>query len=187
MEPFIRDGTHLRTGRPFKRLGGMRSREALANWLLCVTVNAVDQRKLTFSSDPTGGDGIIHDEASGDTWLTEHVYIPPRSAADSRDLKALILDAIEQKRSKGGHAYASGKTLVVFLDAGTGMWFPNRVARELPQPLHFEAVWAVGLQGVSEGVYTYGVTLLDATEGDAPTYIVCISVDFDLWEVIIIQ
>jgi hypothetical protein len=29
LEPFIRNGQHLATGRPFKRLNGMRSREAL--------------------------------------------------------------------------------------------------------------------------------------------------------------
>lgn len=187
LEPFIKDGTHLRTGYPLKRLGGMRSREALANWLLCVTVNAVDGRKLNFSSDPTGGDGIVHDECGGETWPTEHVFIPSRSACDGCDAKALILDAIEHKRSKGGAAYASGKTLVVFLDAPAGKWFPNRVARELRQPLYFEAVWVVGLQGVSEGVYTYGVTLLDAAEGDAPTYLVRIAANFESWEVTDLQ
>jgi hypothetical protein len=165
----------------------MRSREVLANWLLCITVNAVDGRKLTFSSDPTGGDGIVHDETSGDTWLTEHVYIPPKSASECTDANALILDAIEQKRSKGGQAYASGKTLVVFLDAAGGTWFPNRVARELPQPLQFEAVWVVGLQGISEGAYTYGVTLLDTADGNAPTYLVRIAADFVLWEVTQLQ
>ena len=30
LNPFIHMGWHLKTGRPFKRLAGMRSREALA-------------------------------------------------------------------------------------------------------------------------------------------------------------
>ena len=34
LEPFVRNGEHLQTGKPFKRFGGMRSREILANWLL---------------------------------------------------------------------------------------------------------------------------------------------------------
>jgi hypothetical protein len=39
VEPFIRNGEHLETGKPFKRFGGLRSRELLANWLLCAVVN----------------------------------------------------------------------------------------------------------------------------------------------------
>src|SRR5437763_348436 len=134
LEPFVRDGNHLRSGKPFKNFGGMRSREVLANWLLCVAINSAENRQLMFSSDPVGGDGIIQDGATGQTWPTEHVYIPRREALEELDGKTLILEAINQKREKGGKAYASGKTLVVFLDAGAGEWFPNKVARELPDP-----------------------------------------------------
>lgn len=112
LAPFVRNGAHLRTGKPFERFGGMRSREILANWLLCATLNAVDGRSLTFSSDPTGGDGIVQDATTGDTWQTEHVFVPPQAGNESPDAKTLILNAIEQKRSKGGAAYAEGKTLV---------------------------------------------------------------------------
>jgi hypothetical protein len=187
IEPFVRDGAHLQTGKPFKQLGGMRSREVLANWLLCATINAVDKRELVFSSDPIGSDGIVQDGATGQTWPTEHVLVPRQSACDGLDAKALILNAIEQKRAKGGAAYASGKTLVVLLDAGGGEWFPNKLARELPSLLHFAAVWVVGLQKVEDGAYIYGVTLLDTSSGNAPTYLVRISNSFDSWEVTDIQ
>jgi len=40
LEPFIRDGGHLQSGKPFEKLGGMRSREALANWFVCVARSA---------------------------------------------------------------------------------------------------------------------------------------------------
>jgi len=187
IEPFVRNGAHLQTGKPFKQLGGMRSREVLANWLLCATINAVDKQELMFSSDPIGSDGIVQDRATGQTWPTEHVLVPRQSAGDGLDAKALILRAIEQKRTKGGAAYASGKTLVVFLDAGAGEWFPNKVARELPSPLHFDAVWVVGLQKVEDGAYIYGVTLLDMSSGNAPTYLVRIGNNFDSWEVMDLQ
>jgi hypothetical protein len=67
LEPFIRNGRHLATGRPFKQFGGLLSREVLANWLLCVVINSTTQEteQVTFSSDPIGGDGIIHHDASG--------------------------------------------------------------------------------------------------------------------------
>jgi hypothetical protein len=33
----------------------MRSREILANWLVCVATNAATEGELTFCSDPIGG------------------------------------------------------------------------------------------------------------------------------------
>jgi hypothetical protein len=187
IEPFVKSGAHLQSGKPFEKLGGMRSREVLANWLLCATINAIDGRRMTFSSDPTGGDGIVRDEDSGETCPTEHVMVPRQRAGDKADAQALILEAIELKRSKGGAAYASGKTLVVFLDADAGAWFPNRVARALPQPLHFAAVWVVGLQKIDDGAYIYGLTHLDMITGNAPTFLVRITPDFDAWEVTDVQ
>jgi len=118
MEPFVRDGAHLQSGKRFKQLGDMRSREILANWLVCVTINAVNGQELMFSSDPIGGDGIIQDGGTGETWATEHVMVPSHAAGKDDDAKSLILKAIEQKRTKGGAAYAEGKTLVVFLMQG---------------------------------------------------------------------
>jgi hypothetical protein len=183
MEPFIRDGIHLQSGKPFQKLGGMRSREALANWLLCAVMTATGQRNLTFSSDPVGGDGILIDSNTDETFQAEHVMVPRLKGGENADAHSLVLDAIEQKRTKGGKAYASGKTLVVFLDAGAGEWFPNRVAKALPQPLHFDTVWVVGLQGIDDGEYVYGVVSLDLSAGKAPTFLVRLSKDFTDWTV----
>ena len=109
LEPFIRDGAHLQSGKPFARFGGMRSREILANWLLCVTINAALGKELTFSSDPTGGDGVIYDTATGETWNTEHVMVPRFAAGEEPDAHELIVEAIELKYRKGGAAYAAEK------------------------------------------------------------------------------
>jgi hypothetical protein len=185
LERFIRDGEHLQTGKPFERFDGLRSRELLGNWLLCVAFNFHHNAdRMTFTSDPLGGDGIIYDETTKETWPTEHVLTPVDRGDKPPDLEALILKAIEEKQAKGGAAYAKGKTLVVFLNAGGGgAWFPNRVAKRLPAKLDFGAVWVVGLHRVEEGQYVYGVTLLDASEGDAPAWLVRIGKDFDTWEV----
>jgi hypothetical protein len=186
LEPYIRNhANHLQTGRPFQNFGDMRSREALANWLLCATINAVEpQRQLSFvnTDDLIRGDGIIHDETSGEIFPTEHVMVPSQQTGDAQ---ALILKAINDKRNKGDAAYASGMTLVVFVNASTGEWFPNKVARALPDPLYFETVWVVSLQRVEgNGSYVYGVTHLDVSQGGAPAFLVHISPDFDAWEVI---
>ena len=187
LEPFIRDGEHLQTGKPFKRFGGMRSREVLANWLLCVTMNWADDLGLTFSSDPLGGDGIICNLATGEKWQTEHVMVTRLRPGQRGDAQSLILKAIEQKRRKGGAAYATGKTLVVFLEAGAGTWFPNRVTRRLPEPLYFAAAWVVGLHCAVEGEYVYSATSLDVSEGDAPSFLVRIGKGFNAWTIERIQ
>jgi hypothetical protein len=187
LEPFIRNGKHLQTGKPFENFDGMRSREILANWLLCATANSVDGRDLTFSSDPVGGDGIICDTTTGETWPTEHVMVPRLRTGQVADAHTLILEKVEQKRNKGGAAYATGKTLVVFLEADVGEWFPNRVARGLPQPLYFATAWVVGLRGVEAGEYVYNVTHLDMSQGNVPAFIVRIAKNFDTWSVKRIQ
>lgn len=192
LEPFVRDGQHLLTGKPFKRFGGMRSREVLANWLICVAANSEHRvDRFTFTSDPIGSDGIILDTVTQTSWPTEHIMVPkarPNVAAEKkRDIGTRILDAVVLKQNKGGGgaAYARGKQLVVFIDADGGPWFPNKIVKQLPRPLDFDEVWAVGLQGVEAGVYVYGVTQLKfpVAGGNAPTWLVLIGKDFDTWRV----
>ena len=65
IEPFVKDAAHLQSRKPFTKFGGMRSREIVANWLLCATIQAVDKRELLFYSDPIGGDGILQAAATG--------------------------------------------------------------------------------------------------------------------------
>ena len=186
LEPFIRDGQHLETGKPFKRFGGLRSRELLANFLLCVALNsATHADRLTFFSDPLGGDGVIYDTVTEETWPTEHILVPRNGGVRSEaiPLEARILKAIESKQSKGGAAYASGKTLLVFLNAGESEpWFPNKVAKQLPA-LDFSAVWVVGLQTFEAGEYVYNVMRLDLRQGNAPVWRVRIGKGFDAWSV----
>jgi hypothetical protein len=188
LEPFVRNGAHLQTGKPFENFGGMRSREVLANWLLCTAVNAACDCELAFSSDPIDGDGIIFDMKTNEVWPTEHVMVPRLRPGQIADADSLILKQIELKRKKGGEAYAQGLTLVVFLDAGAGTWHPNSVAKRLPNPLLFATVWVVGLQRVDDdGAYIYGVTNLDLSEGDVPVFLVRIAPEFDAWQVTRIQ
>jgi hypothetical protein len=178
LQPFILSGEHLQTGKPFSQFGGLRSREMLANWLLCV---ATGPDRLDFSSDPQGSDGILIDRQTGETWVTEHVLVP--NIMSDKDVETRILEAVAKKQDKGGKAYASGKTLVVFLNAGGGAWYPMRVAKLLPTPVDFEAVWVVGLQIAESGAYTYAVTRLDLSQGHPPVWKVHISADFNNWSV----
>ncbi len=192
LEPFIRSGEHLQRGRPFKQLEAMRSREAWANWLICAIANfeyGVD--RMSFASDPTGGDGLIHDSHTQMTWKTEHVMVrrplSDEEQVNQKPVDTQILEAVAMKQAKGGSAYASGKELVVFLDAGGGEWYPNKVARQLPRPLLFKGVWVVGLHGPVVDRYVYGVTHLDLSMGTAPTWLVRIGQDFGSWIVTRLQ
>src|SRR5688500_7330042 len=128
----------------------MRSREALANWLICVVLNfEYGSDRMSFTSDPTGGDGVIHDSQTQMTWRTEHVMVrrplSPQEKAHREPVQTEITEAVALKQAIGGAAYASGKHLIVFLDSGGGEWHPNKVARALPQPLLFVDAWVVGL------------------------------------------
>lgn len=186
LEPFIKNGTHLESGKPFAQFGDMRSREALANWVISAILNFEYQTdQYSFTSDPSGGDGTIVDLETNLAWMTEHVMVPqPRSDSDNdKNILGRILDAVNLKRVKGGTAYASNKCLVVFLDDGRGEWRPNAVAKKLPNPLYFEDVWVVGLQGVIEGKYSYAATQLRIDCGNAPIWIVDLSEDFSSWNV----
>ncbi len=183
LEPFVREGRHLSTGKPFKRFGGLRSRELLANWLICAVLNAGDPRSpFTFTTDPQGGDGILYDRESATGWPTEHVVVPKPTPGDMRDITALIVDTVGAKQAKGGAAYARGKVLVVFLDAGLGEWFPNRVARQLPK-VDFDEIWVAGLHGEIKDEYVYGVTQLDLRGGNSPVCLVRFGRDFSAWKV----
>jgi hypothetical protein len=183
LEPFINSGAHLETGKPFSQFDNLRSRELVANWLICAVMNALDGggERMEFHSDPAGGgDGIIVDTKTDETWPTEHVLVPRPRSGDQPDIEALICQAVADKQKKGGSAYARGKTLVVFLNSGGGEWKPNRVTRNLPQH-GFGAVWVMGLCGESDGEYLYGVANLHLEAGNAPALLVHIAKDFSSW------
>ena len=187
LEPFIRDPRQLRTGRPLDKFYGLRPREILANWLLCAALNFPNQtEEVTFFStrDPIGSDGVVYDTLAEKTVPTEHVFVPRvRGAGSNNTVAALISTAIEQKQHKGAEAYASGKTLVVLLNVDGGQWSPNVVTTQLPKPLYFADVWVMSLQYVKDDDYIYAVTLLDLSDGNAPTWRVRIMKNFDAWEV----
>jgi hypothetical protein len=178
LEPFIRHGLHLRTGKPFKGFGGLRSRELLGNWLICVAANQErGNEAFTFTSDPGGGDGIIYDLEHERPWPTEHVMVLVREGEPKVAVEAGIVAAVEAKQAKGA-AYAKGKTLVVFDESGGGEWHPVKAARRLP-PNDFDEVWVVSPYGVEEGCYVYSVVSLAIVP--APIWIVTITADFSSW------
>jgi hypothetical protein len=183
LEPSIRNGRYLLTGRGFKQFGGMRPREMLANWLVCAAYSFDQQVPLTFCSDPIDGDGIFLNTKTGETWPSEHVMVPPPRTNEGDDIETRILKAIDRKRNKGQKAYARGKTLVVFLEGANGAWFPNKIAKRLPKALYFGVVWVVGLQRLQAGEYEYGVASLDLSHGNAPTWTIRIAKGFDSWSV----
>ncbi|TAK46732.1 MAG: hypothetical protein EPO23_13805 [Xanthobacteraceae bacterium] len=184
LEQFIKSPVLLETGKPLKQFGDARPRELVANWLICSAANAEEDagERMAFHSDPIGGDGIIVDTVTGETWPTEHILVPMPRTASVPDIEASIFKAVSEKQKKGGAAYAAGKTLVVFLNSGGGEWKPTRVARNLPAH-DFGAVWVVGLSSAKDGEYIYGVANLHLDIGQAPAWTVHIAKDFGSWSV----
>ena len=73
---------------------------------------------------------------------------------------------------------------MIFLNAGEGQqWFPDRVAKRLPEPLHFATVWVVTLQPREGDEYVYGVTRMEPSEEASPIWRVRIGNNFDAWQV----
>ena len=184
LEQIIKSPALLEIGKPLKQFGGARPRELVANWMICAVANAEEGagERMAFHSDPIGGDGIIVDTKTDETWPTEHVLVPAPRTASVPDIEASIAKAVSDKQNKGGPAYAEGKTLVVFLNSGGGEWKPTRVTRSLPAH-DFGAVWVVGLCSAKDGEYVYGVTNLHLEIGQAPTWTVHIAIDFASWSV----
>ena len=186
LQPFVQDRRYLRSGRGIRNFGDMRPREFLANWLVCAVSTDHGDSHYSFTTDPLGGDGIIRDDATGETFRTEHVAVllPPNAPTPVGQAENLILDRITEKNARGP-TYASGQTLIVFMEEPAGPWLPNRVTRSLPAPLHYDAVWVVGLQSVeADGTYVYGVTWLQLGPYiDAPTFLVRVAPTFTSWAI----
>lgn len=185
LEPYVRDGNHLKTGRRFKKFGNLSSSEILGCWLLAaVLCHEAKSEKIRICTDPQGGDGTLYDIIEKQSYPIEQVMVTGWKQVD-KDSETLILEQINKKQNKGGKAYASGKTLVVFLDRKGEGWFPNRVARRLPKKLDFDDVWVVGLQEFIDDTYSYNVTQLNAL--GCPIWRIYIKQSFEAWEVKKIQ
>src|SRR5215469_1300371 len=100
LEPFLRIdyARLLRTGRPMRNFGGMLPRELLGNWLVCAAAN-FDQpdRPMGFTTDPTGGDGILFDEKNKIPYHFEHVFAPHPATAELPTGGELVKDAVARK------------------------------------------------------------------------------------------
>lgn len=190
IEPFVRDGSHLLTGKPFQRFGGMRSREVLGNWMICAVINyQLGKDSHTFTSDPLGSDGIICDTETGNTWPSEHVMVGTAYNSKEKNLSVedRIIYAFNKKFSKGGGAYATGKQLIIFLNSGGSSWHPRKAAMQLPNPLGFADVWVVSLLSTENEKYAYSVSQLGSSNLGAPTWKILIEKDFCSWRVEQIQ
>jgi hypothetical protein len=155
-----------------------------ANWLLCATVAATQTRTLMFHSDPIGAMALFVTKTLAILGELKHVYVSQHSTGPYA--KTPIHEAIMHKQGNGA-AYCGGKTLVVLLDTHeAGTWFPE-VAKTLPSPLWFAAVWVVCFSTVQDSGYVYNLTLLDVMDGNVPAASLRIAPDFDPWRAEVIQ
>jgi hypothetical protein len=188
--PYVRNGQHLLTGKPFRKLGGLRSREAWALWLICAAANRMSPGRYDFTSEPLGGDGALLDTTTNEGHPTEHIMIPRQRAGSNRSAHDLIIEAVRKKNAKGGPRYAKGKILVAFVDSGigTGLFWPNRLRKALPGDTAFDQVWIVSLLRIVDGQYIYAVSWLYPDSSiNCPVWLVVISPTFDGWQVAQVQ
>jgi len=185
LERYVKAPDFLYKGRPFRNFG-LLPREVLANWLICAVGNFEGaEQRLTFATDPMGGDGLIVNQKEGRCIFTEHVFIPKAASTTTKTVEDLMIAGIEHKNKKG-HVYATGKHLIVFADA-VGQWYPSRVARRIAGGHSFTSVWVLHLDKADAGRYIYSVSLLDLAIGPAPIWRIVIDAEFKNWEVQRIQ
>jgi len=184
-ELVVKDPRFLRVGRDFSNFK-LRPREAWANWLLCVIGNfEAGDDDLTFSTDPTGGDGLIVSKKTGKLMRTEHVFSPAQNIKDLTSAEQQIEIAIAHK-IKRGRDYAKGKQLVVFSEA-VGSWTPNRLAKKLVGTHYFDSIWVVALRSSGDSGYDYTVSEMQLIGDFAPIWEVKITSLFNSWQVVRVQ
>jgi hypothetical protein len=173
----------LESGRPYRNFGRMLPRELAANWLIAAVLDHCTRSdRFHIMSDPADGDGLIFDTITKEALWTEHVMVIDRAPDHGPDdPQAKILKCVSEKNDRGS-AYGRARNLIIFLyrSGNPGPWWPNRLARLLPQPLHFDTVWLVGFQHFERADRIYAVTCLDVSQGGhAPIWLVRIDSNFD--------
>jgi hypothetical protein len=184
LKQFILNGRHLETGRELKKIGNLRSREILGCWLLAVVLNHENMSEdIKICTDPTGADGILYNTKTQRACRLEQVMVSQHNRCD-KNAEELILELINKKQNKGDKSYASGKTLMVFLNRRGDSWSPNRLSNKLSK-IDFNQVWVFGLQEVIKDSYCYNVIKL--ISGECPIWQIKINNSFDDWIVDKIQ
>ena len=180
LEPYVKNPEFLIKGREFTNFC-LRPREVWANWLLCVILRKLHGNHITFAEDPKG-DGFIVNKRTGEMIPLEHVSalenpFNPLPKGESR-----IIDAINQKISKGAD-YAEGKWLVVFFD-GADKFYRNKIRENVRGRHSFGAIYCIGLLTSDESGYSYSVTEFRESHKDKSiTYIIQINSDFTYWKI----
>jgi len=180
MEPYIKNPNFLIKGREFTNFS-LRPREAWANWLLCVVLRKLHGENITFTED-TKGDGFIIDKNTRETIPTEHVSALENPFNKLPKGEDRVINAINQKISKGSD-YAKGKWLVVFFD-GAGEFYRNKIRENIKGRHNFDAVYCIGLLISDENGYQYTVTEFRESSGDKSiTFKVEINDYFTDWKI----
>lgn len=187
LRPHVIDRRQILSGSPIRNFENIRPRELLGNWVLCAALNEnAGLERFFIASDSTGSDGVIFDSLEDRPYFTEHVLALNLSASEKENGEENIVMAINKKRNKGGLAYGKGKILVVLAE-GIGEWKPNIVRRLIEGDFVFDDIWVFGLCSANDQRYTYGISRIDRSDLNCPTWIIEIMSDFASFETTRIQ
>jgi hypothetical protein len=142
---------------------------------------------IRVSTDPFNADGLISNDATGQTWLMEHVFVPgptpKHPQGRQEDVGELVLEQIALKVAKDDD-YCRGKTLFILCNEA-GPWVPDDVVKKLPSPGTFNAIWAGNRTGkTTTGEFVYHLVRLDWVQRYAPRWRLTIAPDFGSWTVV---
>lgn len=175
-EGMVKDPKWIQKGREIQNFS-LRPREAWGNWLLCAVLQKVQNTKdITFGEGTENDDGIILDEKTGGTVITEHVSaMEVPSGKPIPKGEARIINAINLKIKRGAE-YAKDKFLIVFFD-GAETWYRNKIRESINGKHNFKRIFLIGLMTIDKiNGYAYSVTEL--YENHSISFKVQINYDF---------
>ena len=182
LEPMVKDPRLLWNGRHTRNFK-LLPRELWGNWLICVVLQKMYNRDITFMESDDSCDGFILDKDMRLFCQIEHVSaldVPKGKKLASGEQR--VIDAIELKIAKGD-TYARGKFLAVFFD-GAGQFFRNKIRESIFGRHSFKAVFCVGLLDSGPNGYSYSVTEFeDSFKDQSITHKVEINGDFTDWHI----
>lgn len=178
IKPILETPGSLKSARELKNIG-LRPRELVGLFLICVVGRHISKQDWTISSDPDRGDGVIicnDKRREGEGFAVEQVYIPSFS---TESLTEAAISAISEKSSKGKE-YGKKRHLVVFCDKHDRLDY-TKIKENIASNDIFTSYWIVGKYSQKDFVYL--VITLKATSDPPRAYAVRISRDFRSWGV----
>lgn len=174
----LKNSKLIKNGRPIAKIG-LRPREILGLFFVCVIGIEVDGGDWVPASDPDEGDGVIicrSGKREGESFGTEQTYI---YSEEKGSLSELVIKRIKEK-SELGKNYGKDRSLIIFVDKkGELDW--KKIMKVVEGNDIFNAIWLFGRY--KKDSWSYFVMILKTETDPRKAFEVLINNSFTSWRV----